>query len=339
MDAKARVKLNQYIYENPVGGRDAVNDMSRARPAEFVRVSPVAASMAPGLSGPVASSLVIKSAAKPCPDIQQEIILYDGLKRIDIVNRLKKDETREAEGLYFAFPFGVEAGKLRMEIADGTMAPETEQLPGTTRDWHPVQNWVEVAGPKQTVVWSPIEAPLVEFGDINTGKWLRKLPMTNTALYSYVMNNYWHTNFKAGQGGPFVFRYALTSRPGGEDLVASTRFGWEVHSPLAAAWLPAKNAGPLPAAGASLFSLDKANVIIQAVKTAESGDGIVLRLREIAGIETQVKVTSPLFKSDTLSFAVADVAEGPGNARTVVPTSIYVPLKPFAIQTVIIREY
>jgi alpha-mannosidase len=339
VDAKARVKLNQYIYENPVGGRDAVNDMSRARPAEFVRVSPVAASMAPGLSGPVASSLVIKSAAKPCPDIQQEIILYDGLKRIDIVNRLKKDETREAEGLYFAFPFGVEAGKLRMEIADGTMAPETEQLPGTTRDWHPVQNWVEVAGPKQTVVWSPIEAPLVEFGDINTGKWLRKLPMTNTALYSYVMNNYWHTNFKAAQGGPFVFRYALTSRPGGEDLVASTRFGWEVHSPLAAAWLPAKNAGPLPAAGASLFSLDKANVIIQAVKTAESGDGIVLRLREIAGIETQVKVTSPLFKSDTLSFAVADVAEGPGNARTVVPTSIYVPLKPFAIQTVIIREY
>ncbi len=337
VDAKARARLNQYIYENPVGGRDAVNNM--AKPAEFVRVSPAAATAGPGLSGPVASSLVIKSTAKPCPDIQQEIILYDGLKRIDIVNRLKKDETREAEGLYFAFPFGVEAGKLRFEIADGTMAPETEQLPGTTRDWHSIQHWVEIAGPKQTVVWSPIEAPLVEFGDINTGKWLKKLPMTNTALYSYAMNNYWHTNFKAGQGGPFVFRYAITSRPGGEDLVASTRFGWEVHTPLVAAWLPAKNAGPLPAAGASLFSLDKPNVIIQAVKTAEDGNGIVLRLREIAGIETEVKVTSLLFKSETLTFSVADVAEGPGNARTVVPTSIYVPLMPFAIQTVIIRDY
>jgi hypothetical protein len=74
------------------------------------------------------------------------------------------------------------------------------------------------------------------------------------------------------------------------------------------------------------------------VKTAEDGNGIVLRLREIAGIETEVKVTSLLFKSETLTFSVADVAEGPGNARTVVPTSIYVPLMPFAIQTVIIRE-
>jgi alpha-mannosidase len=337
VDARAKVALNQYIYENPVGGRDAVNNM--AKPAEFNRYSPVAAAAAGGLAGPVASSLVIRSKAKPCPDIEQEIVLYDGLKRIDIVNRLKKDETREAEALYFAFPFGVEAGKWRFEIADGTMAPETEQLPGTTRDWQAVQNWVEIAGPKQTVVWSPVEAPLVEFGGINTGKWLKKLPLTNTSVYSYAMNNYWHTNFKAGQGGPFVFRYSITTRPGGADLVGSTRFGWEVHTPLLASWLPAKNAGPLPAAGASLFSVDKPNVIIQAVKAAEDGNGFVIRLREIAGTETTVKITCPLLKSDTVTYTATDVAEGPANARTVVPGSIYVILKPLAIQTVIIRDY
>ncbi len=337
VDPKRKAALDEYIYENPIGGRDAVNNM--AGTAQFNRYSPVAAAASGGLSGPIASSLVIRSAAKACPTIEQEIVLYDDLKRIDIINRLKKDETREAEALYFAFPFGVEAGKMRMEIADGTMAPETEQLPGTTRDWIAVQNWVEIAGPKQAVVWSPVEAPLVEFGAINTGKWLTKLPLDNTSLYSYVMNNYWHTNFKASQGGPFVFRYSITTRPGGADLVASTRFGWEVHTPLLASWLPAKNAGPLPAGGASLFSLDKPNVIIQAVKAAEDGNGIVVRLREIAGTETMVRIASPLFTSDTVTYSATDVAEGPGNARTVVPGSIYVPLKPFAIQTVIIRDY
>lgn len=25
------------------------------------------------------------------------------------------------------------------------------------------------------------------------------------------MNNYWNTNYRAGQGGDFVFRYAVTS--------------------------------------------------------------------------------------------------------------------------------
>ena len=30
-------------------------------------------------------------------------------------------------------------------------------------------------------------------------------------IFSYVMNNYWHTNYVAGQGGDFTFRYVLTS--------------------------------------------------------------------------------------------------------------------------------
>ena len=337
VDPKAKAALDQYVYENPVGGRDAVNNRSRL--AEFKRYSPVAATAAAGLTGPVASSLVLRSQAKPCSDIRQEIVLYDAVKRIDIVNRLAKDETRDAEALYFAFPFGVAGGAARFEIADGTLAPETEQLPGTTRDWIAVQNWVEIAGPKQAVVWSPIEAPLVELGAINTGKWLTKLPLDSLALYSYAMNNYWTTNFKASQGGPFVFRYAVTTRSGGPDLVASTRFGWEAHTPFVAAWLPAKNAGPLPAGGASLFGLDKPNVIIQAVKGAEDGNGIAVRLREIAGTETMVKLSCPLFTGETVTYAVTDCAEGPANARTVVPGSIYVPLKPFAIQTVVIRDY
>jgi alpha-mannosidase len=336
VDAKARQMLNQYVYENPEGGRKAVDNMDRR--AQFTRVSPVTAAPAAGMTGPVASSLVLRSKAKPCPEIQQEIVLYENVKRIDIVNRLKKDETCEPEALYFAFPFHVEGGKFRFEIADGTMSPETEQLPGTTRDWQAIQHWVEIAGPKQSVVWSPIEAPLVEFGDINTGKWLKKLDLTNTSLYSYAMNNYWMTNFKASQGGAFVFRYAITSRSGGADLLQSSRFGWEVHTPFAAAWLPEKNKGSLPEPAASFFSVDKPNVIIQAIKQAEDGDGIVVRLREIAGIEAQVKIASPLFKSDTVTYTATDIGEGPANANTVIPRSIYVTVKPFAIQTVRIKE-
>ncbi len=117
--------------------------------AEFERHSPVAAKAAAGLQGPGASSLVVDLEDHPAPEFEQEIILYDGIKRIDIVNRLKKDETLDPEAAYFAFPFRAEAGKLRFDIADGTMAPETEQLPGTTRDWHTVQSWVEAAGPSR----------------------------------------------------------------------------------------------------------------------------------------------------------------------------------------------
>jgi hypothetical protein len=218
------------------------------------------------------------------------------------------------------------------------MSPETEQLPGTTRDWHTVQHWVEIAGPKQSVVWSPVEAPLVQFGDINTGKWLKKLDFKNTSLYSYAMNNYWHTNFKAGQGGGFVFRYAVTSRAGGGDVLKSTQFGWEVHTPLIAAWLPQKAKGAAVAPAASFFAVDKPNVIIQAIKRADDGDGIIARLREIAGIETQVRLASSLLKGEAVTYVATDVTEGPANAATVVPSSIYVTLKPLGILTVRIRQ-
>jgi len=336
VDKKSQYMLNQYIYENPEGGRKAVDNMEQR--AKFSRYSPVAAAMSAGMTGPVASSLVVKTKAKPCPEIQQEIVLYENIKRIDIINRLKKDETYDPEALYFAYPFKVEGGKFRFEIADGTMSPEAEQLPGTTRDWHTVQHWVEIANSKQSVVWSPIEAPLVEFCDINTGKWQKKLDITNSSLFSYAMNNYWMTNFKASQGGAFVFRYSITSRSGGPDLILSSRFGWEVHTPFAAAWLPEKNQGALSEPSASFFSVDKPNVIIQAVKQAEDGEGIVVRLREIAGIETRVKITSPLLKSELITFTATDIAESPANANTVVPRSIYVTVKPFAIQTVKITE-
>jgi alpha-mannosidase len=45
------------------------------------------------------------------------------------------------------------------------------------------------------------------------------------------MNNYWHTNYRAAQGGHFRFRYIITSAPS-VDPVALSRLGWEESTPL-----------------------------------------------------------------------------------------------------------
>ncbi len=336
VDRSAAWTLNQYVYENPAGGRAAVDDMKKR--AVFERVSPVSADVSPGMRGPGASSLIVRSKAKPCPSIEQEIVLYDGIKRIDIVNRLRKDEVDEPEALYFAFPFRVEGAKARLELAGATMRPETEQLPRTTRDWQTVQSWIEFAGTKSSVVWSPVEAPLVQFGDINTGKWLEKLDLRNAAVFSYAMNNYWMTNFKAAQGGAFTFRYSITSRKGGADPLAATRFGWGVHAPLAAVWIPDKSRGALPGDELSFVGLDKPNIVVQALKAPAVGGGLTVRLREVAGLQTRVRISVPGLKSGTVAVEVTDIGEGPANIATVVPGSIYADLKPFGLQTIVIRE-
>jgi len=218
------------------------------------------------------------------------------------------------------------------------MAPESEQLPGTTRDWLTVQNWVEAAGPKSAVVWAPIEAPLVQFGGLNTGKWLGKLELSNQSVLSYIYNNYWMTNFKAGQGGPLEFRYAFTSRAGGADPVSSTRFGAEARTPLIADWLPKNTEGALPATAASFFAADNPQVLIQTVTAPDSGEGVVLRLREIGGAAARVRISSDLLSSETLMYTPTDIGDNPANAFEVVPRSIYVDLKPYQIVTLKIKN-
>jgi alpha-mannosidase len=332
VDNSGPFRLNQYIYENPEGGRKAVDNMEKR--AVFRRASATSADLLPGWQGPVASSLKIRMTAPGCRYIESEIVLYEGIRRVDIVNRLRKEDTAIPEAVYFAFPFKVDGGNFIFEIADAAMRPEVDQLPGTTRDWHTVQHWVEASNAESSVVWSPIEAPLVQFGEINTGKWLKTLDLRNASAFSYAMNNYWMTNFKASQGGLTTFRYALTSRAGGSDQVHSSRFGWEVHTPLVAGWIPEESKETLRAAEASFFEVDQANVILQALKRAEDGRGLILRLREIAGRDTEVRVKSPLWQGKKISALLTDIAEGDEKAAYASEDGIAVPVKAFGIQSV-----
>ena len=77
----------------------------------------------------------------------------------------------------------------------------------------------------------PLDAPLATFGDINRGEWPEQFVDRRGTIFSYIMNNYWDTNYRAGQGGHFRFHYILTSSSS-TDVSALSRMGWEEVSPL-----------------------------------------------------------------------------------------------------------
>jgi len=330
VDKSSPYRVNQYIYENPEGNRDSVDNMKvRAR---FKRYSPSSAKCSAEVGGPVASSIVVRTSAKRAPSLTHQIVLYDDIKRIDIINMIDKEETYDLEAVYYAFPFDVKGGIFRFEIADAMMSPETEQLPRTTRDWHTVQHWIEISNKDCSVVWSPIEAPLVQFCDINTGKWLEKLDITNTWFFSYAMNNYWMTNFKASQGGKITLRYSITSHRGGTDHFRASQFGWGYHTPLIAAVLHQHTDSTLSGTAQTFLNIDAPNVIVQAFKQAEDGKGIIVRLRELEGKETTVKVLLPLFKvSKAYLTNIVEVNQKP---LKVVENALSVSMRKFDITTI-----
>lgn len=130
------------------------------------------------------------------------------------------------------------------------------------------------------------EIPLFQFGELNLGKFQRETRVKKPHIFSWVMNNYWTTNFRAGQEGEFRWSYALSSSAQMTRSVAS-RFGWSQRVPLLGRVLPGGGAAP-PRESRSLLPLDVKNLILVAARPAQSGTGLLLHLREVDGWATSL---------------------------------------------------
>ena len=301
--------LNDYFY---VAGRN---------PKDPKRNGPVQVTVKQ--NGPLAASVVVTSDAPGCRKLVREVRVIAGLNRVDISDMVYKEKVYDQEGVHFAFPFNVPDGVMRMDIPWAVVRPEVDQLPGSCKNYFTVQRWVDVSNDAYGVTWATVDAPLIEIGAITADPravgWLKVVP-PSTTLYSYVMNNYWETNYKAAQEGLITFRYSL--RPHGPySQGEAQQFGIERSQPLIV--IPAReDAQPL----ASLFRVEPAGVIVTSVTPSEDGRAIMVRLFNATGDAQHASVTwgDPAPKSVFLS----DLTEA---ARADAPTAIS--MAPYEILT------
>ncbi len=257
-----KLGLNDYFY---VAGRN---------PKEPQRNGPVKISVKE--HGPVVASLLIESDAPGCHKLSREVRLVAGMDRVDIINIIDKQKIYKQEAVHLAFPFNVPKGIMRMDTPWAVVRPETDQLPGACKNYFTVQRWVDVSNSDYGVTWATVDAPLVEVGAITNDPrggvgWIKKLE-PSTTLYSYVMNNYWETNYKAGQEGPTTFRYSIMPHRR-FDSGRAAKFGIERSQPLIA--VPVDGKAPIQR---SILSVQPASVIVTAFKPSEDSKAWVVRL-------------------------------------------------------------
>ena len=132
--------------------------------------------------------------------------------------------------------------------------------------------------------------------------WVKEVPKTQTIL-SYVMNNYWETNYKASQGGKSVFRYSVFPHSG-FDPVQSEKWGVECHQPLIS--ISADSSVPVYQ---PLFFLDNDKVIISSMKALKTG-GVLLILYNPGNEDEIFHLKWPeKYKSISLSDPFGNTAE------------------------------
>ena len=265
-----------------------------------------------GEQGPLRASLILEGEAPGCRLFRAEIRLAAGSEELEIINTLDKLAVRAKESVHFAFPFQVPDGRVEVDLGWGMIEPDRDQLPGSCRDYFCPHDTVRIEGEKAGVVFASLDAPLVEIGAMTdesprTGGFRRWRERTgpSTTLFSYAMNNAWHTNYKADQEGWIELRYAIRFR--------TPRLGRFPASPeasarrFAATWLhpvvavPADTAMPPPP---SLLSPDNPQIEITSLAPTDDRRGWMARLYNPTRVPQDVSLGGALaagavsFRSD-----------------------------------------
>ncbi|NBC04045.1 MAG: hypothetical protein GVY20_10110, partial [Bacteroidetes bacterium] len=310
VDENASYSLNEYLYVS--GGEDTkiINHGMGIPPADLQIHKPTDVRIIENSETSVGQRIIVEALSQNTPMIRSEYRLYNDIKRVDIINIVHKEATLDKEGVYFAFPFMSEDPDVAYQIQNGWLRPNEDQLPGAAREWFTTQNLVRVDDGNYSIAWASPDAPLFTLTDINRGEWPTHLDIENGHVFSYVMNNYWFTNYKASQEGEFTFSYSITS---GENMSREelAQFDADIRSPiigypLLSTWAAGVEAQdrPLSAEKGRFFSLtDSENLQFVTLKQAEDGNGWILRLLETAGKEGESELSTDLLDIDAAYLA------------------------------------
>jgi alpha-mannosidase len=253
--------------------------------------------------GPVVAVLRVVSAAPGCASLVREYRITAGSDRLEILDILDKSAVRDKEAVHIAFPFRVPEGTLRLDLGWAWVRPEIDQLAGSCKDFFGLQNAADISGGRYGLTWVSLDAPLMEIGvvtDETRGAKGVRVWKTSVSpsqrLYSYALNNYWHTNYKAEQEGALVFRYAVEPHVGA-DLGAAKRIGLDAERPLIVAPAAAALRGADP-----ILRIGSPDVVITSLRPSRDGRGFVARLynASLRPVETAVAGRSgtAIFLSD-----------------------------------------
>lgn len=217
--------LNQYEY---VPGRDPAEAVtSRLTDMEVTE------------NGPLLTVIRLRAEAPGSRALRIEYHLDNIDGTLTIIDSVDKEKVRTKEAVHFAFPLSIPGADLVADNGAFPYRPFVDTLAGGNRDFGYVGKWMDLSNNDWGLTLCSLETPIMEWGAMRSeviapgssvSAWKKTFAPTQT-FFSYVLNNYWHTNYKADQEGWAAFTYVL--RPHGpRNLVDCYKWGVEAEQPL-----------------------------------------------------------------------------------------------------------
>jgi hypothetical protein len=149
-----------------------------------------------------------------------------------------------------------------------------------------------VRRPEGQIVVVSDEIPLWQFGGFNLGKFERNPKQSKPWLYSWVMNNYWFTNFRAFQEGGFHWTYQITTIKDTTNSAAS-RFARGLRNPFPTRTFPAgKNELSNPVSQTISLKGSAGIMLVNSRPVPNKPASVLLHIREFDGIAGELAIAS-----------------------------------------------
>lgn len=139
--------------------------------------------------------------------------IYNALPKIEASIRIQKNNEWAPENLYVSLPFSI-GEELFVKKSGNVMRPKVDQLPGTNTEFYLLDtgNMYLDETNKRGLGVCMHDTPLITLGDLENHPIELFRPSdksNNENVYSWVMNNFWETNFKVDLSGFYEFKYTV----------------------------------------------------------------------------------------------------------------------------------
>jgi len=300
--SSAEYGFGEFIYETLGTNREQISnrhlDECHRRTWEKVRVTAVT-------EGPVWTAVMLRGQLPGCAGeegISCEIRLYRQSKQIEFRYSMVKLAVTDPEGVYISFPFNMKKeNRILYEVAGATVEAGKDQINGSATDWQGIQNYISIEDDSCGLVFVSPEIPVVQLGHLNIGKFMPVVSKPEPVIYSWVLNNYWTTNFLASQEGELKWTYIITSAPSVSREEAAG-FAWGSRIPVLSRVLPAGKDNGKPASAALMGSTPSNLLLVNAIP-ATGKDAVIFNFRETAGKSTSFNPLTLLGNTGTYPSA------------------------------------
>ena len=263
-----------------------------------------------GVNGPLYRSLVVSGQADGLSEhgFSYEIKLYNDEPRIELSYAMRPLPDPDAASYYVAFPFAGDC--LTFDVQGGFVRPGENQLEGTASGWNTVQNFAAARSDGYQALLSSKEIPLMQLGSLLEGRYQYIKKYDKVHIFSWVLNNYWTTNFRATQEGEIHWNYTITSTQDNSDTKA-LRFAMGDRVQPYGRVLPQGTPDANPSEK-SCLAVTSDNVIITSMAPARRKGYVILQVRETAGTTPSLELVRD---GKVVKFRKADALENAHGRR------------------------